>query len=182
LAGKEAFDLAAAILVSLACVAISIFIPYDSLGPLGYIGAFIMALVSSATILIPGTILPLIAVMGTQYNPILLGLSCGIGSALGELTGYYTGYYGRYTLNLKDLPEFEKQKAWLRGSEFLFLFALAAIPNPLFDIAGLAAGTIKIPVQRFLLPVFIGKALKYGLTAYLGLSAWSWLLSVGLLG
>jgi len=179
LARKEVIEFAAAILVAVLFFFVSLFIPYDSLGPLGYAGAFLMALISSATILIPGTILPVIAMMGIHYSPVALGLACGLGSALGELTGYYAGYYGRFTLNLKSLPEFEKQKAWLRDSEFLVLFILAAIPNPLFDIAGLAAGTIKVPVQRFFLPVFFGKALKYGLTAYLGLSVWGWLIGLG---
>jgi membrane protein YqaA with SNARE-associated domain len=179
---KEVIDFAAAVSAALIFFFISLIIPYDALGPFGYIGAFLMALISSATILLPGTILPIIAVMGAHYSPVILGLACGIGSALGELTGYYAGYYGRSTLNLKSLPEFEKQKAWLKGSEFLFLFLLAFIPNPIFDIAGIAAGTIKIPVQRFLLPVFIGKALKYGLTAYLGLSAWNWIVLNGLFG
>jgi membrane protein YqaA with SNARE-associated domain len=179
LARKEAIEFAAAILVAAAFLLVPFFIPYQSLGPFGYLGAFLMALISSATILVPGTILPIIAMMGIQYSPVALGIVCGLGSALGELTGYYTGYYGRYTLNLKDMPEFEKQKAWLKDSEFLALFVLAAIPNPLFDIAGLAAGTIKIPVQRFFLPVFAGKVLKYAVTAWLGLSAWGWLVSLG---
>ena len=179
MARKEVIDFAAAVLAAVVFFLISLFIPYESLGPFGYIGAFLMALISSATILMPGTILPVIAMMGVHYNPIVLGLVCGLGSAFGELTGYYAGYYGRFTLNLKSLPEFEKQKSWLKDSEFLVLFILAAIPNPLFDIAGIAAGTIKIPVQRFFFPVLIGKVLKYGLTAYLGVAAWGWLVSLG---
>lgn len=176
---REKLEFAAAILLSVAFFLISIYIPYDALGGFGYIGAFLMALVSSATILIPGTILPVVAAMGVHYSPALLGIVCGLGSAIGELTGYYAGYYGRYTLNLKSLPEFMNQQKWLKASESLALFVLAAIPNPLFDIAGLAAGALKLPIYRFFVPVMLGKMLKYGVTAWFGLTAWGWLISLG---
>ena len=176
---KEAADFILAIAVSIISFAIFIMVPSEwfasSLGTLGYAVAFFLALVSSATIFLPGTILPAIAAMGLHYNPILLGLLCGLGSAIGELTGYYLGFYGRATFNIGGkIPEFERQKKWIQQFEFIFLFIVACIPNPFFDIAGIAAGTLKIPVWRFFIPVFIGKAIKYGLTAYLGLSVWAW--------
>jgi membrane protein YqaA with SNARE-associated domain len=177
--GKDWLAFAAAVLVSAAFFLVSIFVPYDTLGGFGYIGAFLMALVSSATILIPGTILPVIAAMGVYYSPALLGIACGLGSAIGELTGYYAGLYGRYTLNLKSLPEFMNQQKWLESSETFALFVLAAIPNPFFDIAGLAAGALKVPFFRFFVPVMLGKMLKYGVTAWLGVTAWGWLISLG---
>jgi membrane protein YqaA with SNARE-associated domain len=176
---REATDLILAILISLVSFAIFLLIPSSwfagPLGILGYAAGFFLALVSSATILLPGTILPTIAAMGLYYNPVVLGLLCGLGSALGELTGYCLGYYGRATFNINGkIPEFERQKKWLQEFEFVFLFIVACIPNPFFDIAGIASGTLKIPVWRFLIPVFIGKAIKYGLTAYMGLSVWNW--------
>jgi membrane protein YqaA with SNARE-associated domain len=177
--GKEAFDFILAIAVSIISFVIFIMVPGEwfagPLGILGYAAGFFLALISSATILLPGTILPAIAAMGLQYNPRLLGLLCGFGSAIGELTGYYLGFYGRATFNMDGkLPEFKRQRKWLQEFEFAFLFLVACIPNPFFDIAGIAAGTLKIPVWRFFIPVFIGKAVKYGLTAYLGMSIWIW--------
>jgi membrane protein YqaA with SNARE-associated domain len=180
---KEAIDLILAIIISLVSFVLFLSIPSGwftgPLGILGYAAGFFLALVSSATILLPGTILPTIAAMGLYYNPIILGLLCGLGSALGELTGYYLGYYGRETFKINgSIPEFERQKNWIKEFEFAFLFLVACIPNPFFDIAGIAAGTLKIPVWRFLIPVFIGKAIKYGLTAYLGISIWNWAIGV----
>jgi membrane protein YqaA with SNARE-associated domain len=177
--GKEAIDLVLAAFISILSFVIFLAIPIDwftgPLGILGYPAGFFLAMVSSATILLPGTILPTIAAMGLHYNPLILGLLCGLGSALGELTGYYLGYYGRTAFHINGkVPEFERQKKWLQQFEFVFLLIVACIPNPFFDIAGIAAGTLKIPVWRFFLPVFIGKAIKYGLTAYLGLSIWAW--------
>jgi uncharacterized membrane protein YdjX (TVP38/TMEM64 family) len=48
----------------------------------------------------------------------------------------------------------------------IFIFAL--IPNPLFDLAGIAAGTTRIPVWAFLLACFLGKTVRFILIAYMG--------------
>ena len=37
------------------------------------------------------------------------------------------------------------------------VFVMAAIPNPLFDVAGMAAGSLRFPLWRFLLAAFLGK-------------------------
>ena len=176
---KEIIEFIVAAAISILCFAIFIIIPNEwfsgPLGDLGYAAGFLLAMVSSATILLPGTILPAVAAMGLHYNPVFLGLACGLGSAIGELTGYYFGYYGRSAFHINgSIPEFRRQKLWIQEFEFIFLFVVACIPNPFFDIAGIAAGTLKVPVWRFLIPVFMGKAIKYGLTAYLGMSIWAW--------
>ena len=54
--------------------------------------------------------------------------------------------------------------------------ALALIPNPLFDVAGAAAGALKMPVLEFLLWAFIGKTIKMLLFAYAGATSMDWLL------
>ena len=34
------------------------------------------------------------------------------------------------------------------------------MPNPLFDVAGLAAGAVQMPMRRFFLAVLAGKVIK----------------------
>jgi len=51
---------------------------------------------------------------------------------------------------------------------FLTLFVLSAIPNPVFDLAGIAAGMVGFPVAKFLLACWLGKTLKGVVVAYLG--------------
>jgi membrane protein DedA with SNARE-associated domain len=48
----------------------------------------------------------------------------------------------------------------------LAIFLLAAIPNPIFDVGGLIAGVLKMPVWRFLLAAIIGKSIRLGFTAW----------------
>ena len=48
------------------------------------------------------------------------------------------------------------------------LFGLAILPTPLFDVAGILAGAIRLPLHRFLVPVIIGKIIKHIIFAFLG--------------
>ena len=48
------------------------------------------------------------------------------------------------------------------------LFVLALLPTPLFDVAGILAGAMRLPMHRFLAPVISGKIIKYILFAYFG--------------
>jgi len=42
----------------------------------------------------------------------------------------------------------------------LVMFLMAIVPNPLFDVAGLAAGALEMPLRRFFLAVLAGKIIK----------------------
>ncbi len=49
---------------------------------------------------------------------------------------------------------------------WLLLFLLAFIPNPVFDLAGVTAGALRYPLERFLAAVLAGKILKFVGFAY----------------
>jgi len=46
------------------------------------------------------------------------------------------------------------------------LFTLSVIPNPIFDVAGIAAGSLGYPLRKFLLWVLLGKVIKFILIGY----------------
>jgi membrane protein DedA with SNARE-associated domain len=50
----------------------------------------------------------------------------------------------------------------------LTIFALAFIPGPVFDLAGIAAGTLRVPFRRFLLACLAGKLLRFIAVAWAG--------------
>jgi membrane protein DedA with SNARE-associated domain len=52
---------------------------------------------------------------------------------------------------------------------------LAFIPNPAFDMAGIVAGALKMPIKRFLIWCAIGKIMKMLVFAYAGSTIFSWL-------
>jgi membrane protein DedA with SNARE-associated domain len=52
---------------------------------------------------------------------------------------------------------------------------LSAIPNPFFDIAGIAAGIAKMPIRTFLLFTWIGQMIKMLLFALAGKYSIHWI-------
>jgi membrane protein YqaA with SNARE-associated domain len=135
----------------------------------GYLGIFLVSIVANATIIIP---LPGVAVtyaMGTIFNPFLVGIAAGTGAALGELTGYMAGFSGQAVIenNEKYHHLLDWMTAHRRWSD-LVIMGLAFIPNPFFDLAGMASGALRIPLWRFLIWVWIGKVMKMMVFAYAG--------------
>ena len=130
----------------------------EQFAPYGYPGIFVINLLGNATVVLPAPSLAIVSVAGSVFNPYLVGLFAGAGSALGELTGYLAGYSGRAVA--QDQARYEQMVAWMKRHALWVIFVLAVIPNPLFDLAGIAAGALKIPVHRFLLVCFVGKTIK----------------------
>jgi membrane protein YqaA with SNARE-associated domain len=133
---------------------------------LGYAGAFLVALVSSATIFLPVPGIALIYALGESMNPFLLGLVAGVGSALGEITGYTAGFSGQAVLESnRYYPRLER---WMRRRGAVVIFVLSLVPNPFFDIAGAIAGALRYPLWKFLVVCFLGKTPRYVLVAFAG--------------
>ena len=133
---------------------------------LGYVGVFLVGILGNATVIFPVPSLAVVFAAGSVLNPLLVGLVSGVGEPLGELTGYLAGYGGSAVI--RDGARFQRIKLWMERRGFLTLFVLSAIPNPVFDLAGIAAGMVGFPVAKFLLACWLGKSLKAILVAYLG--------------
>ncbi len=124
----------------------------------------------------PGFIVTLIA--GSIFNPILVAVAAAAGAALGELTGYLAGYSGRGVF--ERAPSYDRLEELMKEYGGWTVLVLAAVPNPLFDIAGAAAGALRMPVAAFLIWAFAGKMIKMLAIAYAGALGLDWIL--GLVG
>ncbi|MGC9359683.1 MAG: VTT domain-containing protein [Anaerolineae bacterium] len=161
---------AAAVLFSVLITAV-VFALGDRLAELqalGYLGVFVIGVLGNATIILPVPGLAVVFAGGGVLNPLLVGLVAGVGEPLGELTGYLAGYGGSAVV--EDAERYERVRRWMERRGFVTLFVLSAVPNPLFDLAGMAAGMLRYPVAKFLLACWLGKTLKAVLIAYLGLA------------
>jgi membrane protein YqaA with SNARE-associated domain len=137
------------------------------LGVYGYIGAFFIALVGSASLIMPVPSWVIIAALGAALNPWIIGTVAAVGGTIGELSGYGLGFGGR--IGLEKIPHYERIVNWMRRWGGITIFVLALIPNPLFDIAGAAAGALKYPVWKFMLWGFLGRWPKSVFYAYVGI-------------
>ena len=147
----------------------------------GYIGIFLISIAANATIIIPLPGVAFTTAMGAIFNPFGVAVASGLGSALGELTGYVAGLSGQGVAEHSAL--YNRLTTWMKSHQNLaygIIAALAFIPNPLFDLAGMASGTLKLPIWKFLLACAIGKVFKMLMFAYAGYYSIEWL--TGLFG
>jgi membrane protein YqaA with SNARE-associated domain len=107
--------------------------------------------------------------MGAVLNPFFLAISAGLGAATGELSGYLLGFSGQGLAERSKIYDriYDIMHRHRRWSDLLIL-VMAFIPNPFFDLAGIAAGTLKIPVWRFYIFCALGSILKMLAFAYGG--------------
>lgn len=156
----------------------------ENLAGLGYAGVFVANLASTVTVFIPvpgltalGQIL--ILDQGKALNPLLVGIAGGSGMALGEITAYVAGVYGGQMAAGHTLPGPQWTARLVERAisiidrlmdhyGMLTLFVLAVIPNPVFEIAGITAGAVRMPFGRFMGAVFVGKILRGIILAFLG--------------
>ena len=158
-------------ILAVIAISVTIFVFRDSVSNLesyGYLGAFLIALVTTATIILPVPGILLIVALATvpEYNPVLIGLAAGAGSAIGEITGYMAGFSGQ--LVFENIKYYRQLERWMKRGGFIVIFVLAFVPNPLFDVAGAIAGVLRYPLWKFLLSGFAGKSLRYILVASFG--------------
>jgi membrane protein YqaA with SNARE-associated domain len=142
----------------------------------GYIGIFLISIAANATIIIPLPGVAFTTAMGAIFNPVGVAVAAGLGAALGELTGYLTGFSGQGVVEKAAL--YGRLVSYMKEHQnmaYLVVFLLAFVPNPLFDLAGMASGALKLPIWKFLLACAFGKILKMLMFAYAGYYSIGWL-------
>jgi membrane protein YqaA with SNARE-associated domain len=145
----------------------------------GYAGIFLISIAANATIIIPLPGVAFTTAMGAIFNPFWVAIAAGLGAALGELTGYAAGFSGQGVAERAAL--YNRLTTWMKAHQNLAygaILLLAFIPNPLFDLAGMASGALKLPLWKFLLACAIGKILKMLMFAYAGYYSVSWLTGI----
>jgi uncharacterized membrane protein YdjX (TVP38/TMEM64 family) len=144
----------------------------QELAQYGYAAVFLAGLISNATVVLPVPGLAIIAVMAGILNPWIVGIVGGLAQALGELTGYMAGYIGQTWVD--ENPTYDRLARWMQRRGMLTIAVLAAIPNPAFDLAGIAAGVLRMPLWKFLAGCTIGGIIKntiFALAGYYGIEA-----------
>ena len=172
---------AARILAFIAVIAITLFVfsirdKAAEFQAYGYPGIFFISILANATVILPAPGIALTYAFGAVFHPSGVAIAAGTGAALGELTGYLAGFSGQGIVN--DIPMYERITGWTDRYGGWVVLVLAFIPNPFFDIAGAAAGALKMRVHVFLMWALIGKILKMLLIAYAGAASLDWVLNL----
>jgi len=124
----------------------------------GYPGVFLVEFIANASVAvpIPGSLAT--AAVAPLLNPFLLAAVASAGAAIGELFGYLAGLGGS-TL-VENVTWLERIERWMEKYGGVVILLMAAIPNPLFDTAGLAAGALKMHPARFFFWCWGGKLIN----------------------
>lgn len=130
----------------------------------GLVGLFLVSVIGNATVVIPTSVMIFACAGATIYGPLLSGIAAGAGSAVGEMTGYLAGYAGNAVI--PNNAAVQKITGFVDRHGFLAVLVLAIIPNPLFDVAGIASGMIGMKWYVFLGAAILGKTIR--------LILWGW--------
>jgi membrane protein YqaA with SNARE-associated domain len=147
-------------------------IPIEWLASLGYKGIFALSLVNGiAPVAGPSQIATFF--VASKLNPLAVGLAAGVGGAIGELAGYAFGYSFRAAQSDEVERKIQRIANWRflrvsRERSFIPLFVLAVIPNPFFDPVSALAGSLRIGVTKYFIPVLLGKVARHLIIAYAG--------------
>jgi len=166
------------VLVLLAVIGISAYIfsirnEAERLAVYGYPGIFLISLLANATILLPAPGVAVVFAMGSVFEPLFVALSAGFGATVGEISAYAAGFSGQAVIERTAV--YAQIVPWMRRYGGLTTLILAAIPNPFFDLAGVAAGALRMPLVPFILWCLLGKCVKMLLFAYTGAYSVGWL-------
>ena len=142
----------------------------------GYLGAFLVSILASATVIAFIPSVPVIFALGGVLNPVLVGLVAGVGEAMGEFSAYLAGRSGhaffsnpaRSTQTAEPKGIYAWIQRWVKTRGALALFLSAAVFNPFFSVIGATAGALRFPPWKFFLIVWAGKTVKWIVVALVG--------------
>ena len=155
-----------AIITVVVAISAAGYLLYDRIDPARWTYGAVAAavLVASGGLVVPVPALAITCGAAAFLNPAAVAVIAGLAGTVGELTGYFLGYSGSDAVRPGRL--YQRIETWMRRRGWLLLFIISAVPNPLFDIAGIAAGVLRYPLWRYLLAVGLGKQVKFFMVAY----------------
>ncbi len=144
----------------------------------GYLGAFLVSILASATVIAFIPSVPVVFALGGALNPFYVGLAAGAGEAIGEFVIYMAGRTGNAFFlkgrfietpgNKGTLGIYPRLQKWVHAKGSLALFLSAAVFNPFFSLIGATAGATRFPAWKFFGVVWAGKTVKWTIVAILG--------------
>ncbi len=144
----------------------------EGLETIGFVGILIANVIGSGSFVLPVPGIATVIIGATIWNPLLVAIAGGTGSTIGELAAYLAGV-GSYGAVRKVVGRnrwyvtwYSRLRGWIEARGMITIFLFAATPNPFFDIAGFAAGSMRYPIGRFTVACWLGKLVKYGFVSY----------------
>jgi len=140
----------------------------EEIGEWGYIGCFVINLLASVTLVMPGFGIPITFTLGGVLNPAIVGAVAGIGETLGALSAYFTGYGGRGLFRDSNSTLYIRFSNLLHRHGSKAVFVMASVFNPLYYPFAVFLGMLRFGWMKFFLATWAGRTIKNMALAYLG--------------
>jgi len=133
----------------------------------GYLGVFAASILGSIVPFLPIPYLFIVVLLSEALDPLLLGVSAGIGGSLGKITSYALGRGGYRFFSQETRRRMDSLRKIIGkyGDVGVFLFALTPLPD---DVYLIPIGMMRFSFWRFLLANTLGKIFLSIGVAYLG--------------
>ena len=144
-------------------------IDYGAFTSFAYVGVFVVTFLANALIAIPIPYIPIVAHIGASADmPWLVVVLGALASVLGESVAFLAGRAEEGLVS--EHPIYKRvhrvaERPFLAGA---MLFAFAVPPNPVFDVAGLAAGAVGVRYRVFFVSVFAARLIRLAVIVWLG--------------
>ena len=140
----------------------------DRIASWGYTGCFLINVLTSGTVVLPGFGSVLTFTLGSVLNPAIVGAVAGIGEATGAIGAYVTGYAGRGLFRDRSSGLFVRFNNLVdrHGSKAVLL--LASLITPIYYPFAVFLGMLRFGWIRFFLATWAGRTIKNMILAYLG--------------
>jgi membrane protein YqaA with SNARE-associated domain len=143
---------------------------FGVLGPLGFWGALLAGAVDSGTVPIPMDVLVATWTWNNHQSAWIYVVMAAAGSAIGGLIPFLLGRAGGelFLLRRIDRARYEAMMARFEKQEFLAIAIPSALPPPTpWKAFVFGAGVFEMKVWNFMLAVFVGRAVRFGVEAAL---------------
>jgi membrane protein YqaA with SNARE-associated domain len=140
------------------------------LKPLGFWGAAGIGLVDAAAIPVPMDLIVAGYVWADKRHFYFYVLAAAFGSAVGGLVFFLLGRAGGELLLMKriDRGRYEQLRDRFEKQEFLAMMVPSILPPPTpWKLFVIAAGVFEMKITTFMLSVFVGRVIRYTVTAVL---------------
>jgi membrane protein YqaA with SNARE-associated domain len=162
---KKRLSALAGLLVSVAIVVAVVLVYkhdpdiFNKLQGYGYAGAFTISVILNGTIIFPvSNMLVMMGIGVAMPLPWLVGVIGGVGAGIGEMTGYLAGRSGRGLLAKNKM--YIRVEGWVKKWGWMAVFVMSIVPFA-FDVVGIIAGALRMPVWRFFVACWLGRTIIY---------------------
>ncbi len=143
---------------------------FSVLAPLGIWGAALVGFVDSGTLPVPMDLIMTTYIWNDRRHAAWYVLLAAAGSALGGLIPFFLGRAGGeiFLLRRVDRVRYEQLMARFEKQEFLAMAVPSMLPPPTpWKLFAFGAGVFEMRVASFMLAVFIGRLVRFGVEAVL---------------